>query len=368
MDAYQKNRNTFQNLCVLAFIDGGLHEEERNLLVSLADSMGLEAEEALRILETAGRLEVKIPVSQEDRLMDLQMLVLLMLSDGKIDEREYALCVLLCNKMNIERSYLDDLLNIQVEKHHVHTHHLSIFQNLYLVAAADGKIEDSEHDLLLEVAYNLGLYQEDIDFVIGNYPDLQLVIPTDKEERIYTLRNLVYMMIVDGIVDEKEYNLCIEFAEKSGLGGGEVEKIIEEYEQLREERLAEMPEIEAFNLDVYLDVFNSLDKSGIAAEVLIDRLESSMSAHKPDKSLDLGDEGNRSYYEFLWLILVRCMTLNRESTLKLPVFLDKARRENEMQSLKNHLIEIERQHGATRIPLQEMSLDEIIDDLAQVLK
>ncbi|MEM6799907.1 MAG: hypothetical protein AAF696_00810, partial [Bacteroidota bacterium] len=309
MDAYQKNKNTFQNLCVLALIDGGLHEEERKLLISLADGMGLEAEDALVILEKAGRLELFIPESEEDRMMELQMLVLLMISDGKIDEREYGLCALFCQKMNIDKNYLDDLLNIQVEKHHVHTYHLSIFQNLYLVAAADGKIADSEHDLLLEVAYNLGLVQEDIDFVISNYPDLKLVIPTGKEEAMYSLKNLVYMMIVDGVIDEKEYELCASFAEQTGLGEAMVEEIIKEYEALREERMAEMPEIEAFNLDVYLDIFNSLDKSDISPETLIDKLEASLSSHIPETSLDLGEKGNRSYYEFLWLILVRCMTL-----------------------------------------------------------
>lgn len=368
MDAYQKNRNSFQNLCVLALIDGGLHEEERNLLVSLADAMGLEPDETLEILEKAGRLELTIPASEEDRLIDLQMLVMLMMSDGKIDEREYALCALLCDQMNIKRNYLDDLLNSQVERYHTHTQHLSIFQNLYLVAAADGKIEDSEQNLLLEVAYNLGLTQEDIDFVIGNYPDLQLVIPQDVNERIFSLKNLVYMMLVDGVIDDKEYELCESFAKQAGFGLEKVEEIIQEYEKLREKRIEDMPEIEAYNLDVYLDVFNSLDKSGIAPEILINNLESTLSTHAPVKSLELEGAENRAYYEFLWLILVRCMTLNRESTLKLPVFLDKARRENDMQSLKNHLIEIEREHGATQIPLHAMSLEEIVDELAKVLK
>lgn len=368
MDAYQQNKNSFQNLCVLALIDGGLHEEERNLLISLADAMGLEPDDALAILEKAGRLELTIPESEEDRLMDVRMLVMLMMSDGKIDEREYALCVLLCEQMNIKRTYLDDLLNTQVERHYTHTQHMAIFQNLYLVAAADGKIDNSEQDLLLEIAYNLGLSQEDIDFVISNYPDLQLVIPSDVNERIFSLKNLVYMMLVDGVIDEKEYELCIDFSTQSGFGPEKVEEIIREYEDLREKRLAEMPEIEAYNLDVYLDVFNSLDKSGIAPEILIDNLESTLSTHTPVKDLQLEESDNRAYYEFLWLILVRCMTLNRESTLKLPIFLDKARRENDMQSLKNHLIEIEREHGATQIPLNNMTMAEIIEELAFVLK
>ncbi|UYZ65137.1 TerB family tellurite resistance protein [Hymenobacter weizhouensis] len=106
---------------------------------------------------------------------------------------------------------LDQLLDTQHKK-------LAFFQNLILVAAADGAIDTSESQFLLELGQRLGLSAEDVQPIAENLDVLSFIVPADGLQRTLELQTLVQMMLQDGQIDPREYGLCLEYAHRIGYG------------------------------------------------------------------------------------------------------------------------------------------------------
>ena len=201
MSDKEKHLATFQNLCVIAAVDGQWHEKERALLNEAANSMGLTQADIQPIMSQAAELDFIIPETEGERYLELRMVILMMVHDGKLDPREYEGARNLAKRMNIPPAYVDEVVAFYVEKEKERARHLGIFQNFYLIAMADGYVDADEEKLLLQVAENLGLGQRDVDEISDNHQNLDFVIPDSEDERYYSLKNLVYMMIIDGKVE-----------------------------------------------------------------------------------------------------------------------------------------------------------------------
>ena len=366
MSEHERNLGTFQNLCIVALSDGALHEDERILLQDLALSMGLSDEDALMMMQRASRMELVIPDGEVERQMELRLVVLMVIADGEIDEREYELCLQLAERMEIDKEYLDTLITFYLDKQQEKISHLSIFQNLYIIAAADGRIDDNEHSLLLEVADNLGLSQEDVDFIIDHYAELQLIIPEDEKEGYFSLKNLVYMMIVDGEISPEEYRLCLEFAGEIGLGKDDIKEILEEYENFRSQEEDDQTDVLRQNIDTYLDVFNGFDKIYLSVPELVMEIEQVFHYQKFDTFNSDSESGEAAFYQFMWLALVRGISIYKEMWMMLPIMLDLVKRHGHFKVLKDFMIETEKKYGNTVIELEEKSVDTIQQELASL--
>jgi len=357
---------TFQNLCVIAYADGILHEKEIQFLTETARSMGLGEEEIAPIMEQGPKLDFVLPETEADCFIELRMVVLMMLSDGVIEDSEYEACKRLTGLMGIELRYLEEIIQLYQDKRKEQLQHRGIFQNLYLIAAADGSIEEVEQQFLLEVAHKLGLRQSDIDWVMDTYPELDFVVPEEQEEGWYSLKNLVYMMVLDGKIDNNEYGLCVEFARRVGLQANAVEEILNEYEQLQIERASQETEIEQHNIDIYLDVYNGIKRIPLSKAEVFDRILHII--RTGDVYPEGLEEGThiRSLYEFLWLGYVRLPILNREAEHNLPIYLDLARAGNNFQPLLDYMLQTEKEHGADALALHELDLSTLRQDLSKV--
>lgn len=106
---------------------------------------------------------------------------------------------------------LEELLDTPQKK-------LSFFQNLILVAAADGRLDDGESDFLLQIGNRLGLRAEDAMPIADNLSVLSFVVAADGLQRTLELQTLVQMMLQDGQIDPREYGLCLEYATRCGYG------------------------------------------------------------------------------------------------------------------------------------------------------
>lgn len=93
---------------------------------------------------------------------------------------------------------------------------LAFFQNLILVAAADGVLESGESNFLLNVGNKLGLTPEEVMPIADNLSVLSFVIPTSGLQKTLELQTLVQMMLEDGQVHDREYVLCLEYAHRIG--------------------------------------------------------------------------------------------------------------------------------------------------------
>lgn len=108
---------------------------------------------------------------------------------------------------------------------------LTLFTNMYLVAMADGKIVNEEVTFLYELAQKMNISKEEMEQVENNAELLGFDVPTDKKGRLAHLESLIEMMMIDGEIHEKEYQLCLNYAYKSGSDQLVVDMLIEKVGQ-----------------------------------------------------------------------------------------------------------------------------------------
>ncbi|WNJ20960.1 hypothetical protein [Pontibacter sp. G13] len=367
MTHHEKNLATFQNLCVIAHLDGELDAAEIAFLEEMAGTMGLSEQDILPLISQGASLEFIIPNSEPERYMEIRLVVLMMLSDGIMQPQEYQGCLTLANMMGIDKEYLDEIVAFYTDKQRERLRHRGIFQNFYLIAAADNLIDEDESKLLMEVAQNLGLGQQDIDFVVENAHQLDFIIPEDKEERYFTLKNLVYMMIVNGRIDQREYELCIKFAEMIDMSNREVEAIINEYESIQQERESHQDSIDQFNLNLYLDIYASLLNMPIPPSEVIDKIEEVIHLRKLDITIDNSEEATRTFFYLVWLCIVRGKRLNPEMMASLDMLFELVRTHGNYKAMMDFLIRQEQTHGGSAINLTTLELATIKEQIAQGL-
>ncbi|MBL6449192.1 hypothetical protein JMN32_22980 [Fulvivirga sp. 29W222] len=103
---------------------------------------------------------------------------------------------------------------------------LEHFINLVSVAFADGFIEDVERECLEERAIELGLLPEQIMSVMANIENLEFIVPELSEAKEEQLADVVFMSMVDGNIEEKEYLLCLNIAERLELKKSDLDEVI----------------------------------------------------------------------------------------------------------------------------------------------
>ncbi len=104
---------------------------------------------------------------------------------------------------------------------------LEHFSNLVAVAYADGIFKEEELDFLAEKAIDFGLSEDKVKEVIDNAPELHFKIPMNDEEREEQLTDVVFMSMIDGNVDEREYDLCLKIASKLDFDENYLDHIID---------------------------------------------------------------------------------------------------------------------------------------------
>ncbi len=99
------------------------------------------------------------------------------------------------------------------------TRNHSHLENLVEVALTDGKITEEERNLLEKFAKRLSISNEELDAIIKNIGKHAINPPTSREDRYKRFFRLIQMMLVDGIIGEKQDKLIHRFA--IGLGYSE---------------------------------------------------------------------------------------------------------------------------------------------------
>lgn len=95
---------------------------------------------------------------------------------------------------------------------------LAFFQNLILIAAADGRLQKGERNFIVDIGNRLGLTQEEVAPIGENLEVLSFIIPEDGMQKTIELQTLVMMMVEDGRIHDSEYALCLEYAHRIGYG------------------------------------------------------------------------------------------------------------------------------------------------------
>lgn len=118
---------------------------------------------------------------------------------------------------------LEEVLNTPQKK-------LSFYQNLVLVAAADKVLEEGESELLLSIGNKLGLSADEVMPMADNLGVLTFIIPENGLQKTLELQTLIQMMTQNGTIHDKEYALCLEYANRVGLGKAILDDMVKEFQ------------------------------------------------------------------------------------------------------------------------------------------
>lgn len=342
MSELERNLITFQNLCVIATRDGEISEGEMSVLAETAERLNIPAREFWKKILRAKQLNFIIPQGEDEQKKQLRMIVLVVISDGEITDKEYEGCIELSEKMEIDRSYVDTIINYYLVQQQERLKRMSIYQNLYLIAISDGNIAEEEAVFLAGIASHMGLSQGETDHIHHNHHDLELVIPDDKEERYYALRNIVFMMLADGEIENVEYQLCLDYAKNTGFSQEDLDAIITEYREKREEDIQAIDK-EVSIIDFYLDTFNAFNKLDLAVPETVEHIEEIIYGGKFHRIVLNDVNDNLTFYHFVWLLGVRALQI--DEAFMLPVHLDLASKHNSFRDVQNYLINQEQEKG-----------------------
>jgi uncharacterized tellurite resistance protein B-like protein len=102
-------------------------------------------------------------------------------------------------------------------------------KNLVIMAAADGRLTQSEISLLVDRCAELGLKESDlesaIDYALSEKPALKL--PTLREEKEELLADLLRTMAADGQLREVEKRLFAVAAAKMAVSAADIDALID---------------------------------------------------------------------------------------------------------------------------------------------
>jgi uncharacterized tellurite resistance protein B-like protein len=100
-------------------------------------------------------------------------------------------------------------------------------KNLVTVAMADGRLDIDEWKLLMTIAKRLGMEEEEIKLIRSNPDQVSFVPPKKYDEKVQQIRDLVAVMTIDHIINQKELELCKKISLKLDILPQMVDEIIE---------------------------------------------------------------------------------------------------------------------------------------------
>ena len=103
---------------------------------------------------------------------------------------------------------------------------LGQLKNLVMLAAADGRVTDSELAVLLAVASRENISPDDFNRVIEDPDSITIDLPDDEDTKLAYLSDMVALMMVDGELEEQEIAICKIYAMALGYRSSIVDGMI----------------------------------------------------------------------------------------------------------------------------------------------
>lgn len=210
------NKTHLKNLIVLAYSDGVIEESEMKLLRHSAEELGVPEAELNEWVDNADNILLNIPDNDVEREKHLIGMISMAAADGYFSQDEYDLCKMISDKLGYDG--LGQTLKMCMNR--------SNLKNLVALACADGVVDDSEMEVLTDVAENAGVSSEELKDWISRGHEFVHVIPEREEDRETQLIQMLSLAIADGEFSESEYELCKTVAERLGFTEAELKLII----------------------------------------------------------------------------------------------------------------------------------------------
>ncbi len=102
----------------------------------------------------------------------------------------------------------------------------SALKNAVAVMRSDGHISDSEMTMLAVICRRLGLDPKILKEILSHPETIKFVVPSDNQEKVFRLVDIVFMMMADGTVNQNEMNLCKTIASGFGFNPSVIDKLL----------------------------------------------------------------------------------------------------------------------------------------------
>ncbi|MBC8109894.1 MAG: hypothetical protein H7Y04_02420 [Verrucomicrobia bacterium] len=236
---------------------------------------------------------------------------------------------------------------------------LTKFKNLFLMANADGTLDDKEKDYLQTYIQEAGLTPAECFGIISNWRNLELSMPADPQAT--HLKELITMMLADNEIGKEEYKNCVAYAQQLGMRKEDLDDLVKNYQQERYEQA----QIIENNLTIYQSVCKRLLKSHSGQKEIAKAMKNVVVEQKWLYVFDTDADLNLAFYQFMWLANVRGTGLNYRLSAA-----NQAHREMILQgkdtfeSWSETLQDSEKVYGNSPLNLENKSLDDLQQELA----
>ena len=106
----KQKRSFLKILSSLAAIDSTFDENEKALMLEVAEEWGVSETELADIVDSSERPKIEIPENENDRIEELAALIGMMMIDRKIYEEEFQLCSLVATKFGFNPEIVNDII------------------------------------------------------------------------------------------------------------------------------------------------------------------------------------------------------------------------------------------------------------------
>ena len=96
------------------------------------------------------------------------------------------------------------------------------------IAMADGKLDDMERKLILQIADKSGISAQEVQYINDNMEVVDWKPADNFDDRVQQLREMVWVMCSDGEIDDNEQVLCRVLAVGLGFEEESVDLLIAE--------------------------------------------------------------------------------------------------------------------------------------------
>ena len=98
--------------------------------------------------------------------------------------------------------------------------------NVIAVMLADGEIKPSEMALLDKIRRRVGLSEKKVKKMLSNPGKVKFIVPRSHGERVFQLIDMVFMMMVDRQIEEREVRVTKTLAGRLGFAASAVDKLV----------------------------------------------------------------------------------------------------------------------------------------------
>jgi len=102
----------------------------------------------------------------------------------------------------------------------------STVKNAIAVMLADGKITSEEEEFLAAICVRVGLAPAELKSILDHPEGVSFTPAKDTKERVFQLLDVVFMMMIDGEIDQREMRLCQAIATQLGFPASIVPKLV----------------------------------------------------------------------------------------------------------------------------------------------